>query len=288
MIAAAPATARVRRALCAHSSDAAALCPLLASFVPAPLAPELLLSRLPSACPLPALCLPSACPLPAEGSWGRHSLVTHSPAAPFAALAVPIPYNCTVDHWLLPERFVASPYLLRERSFLRHRLTPRAVREEAVTITITANASDGRASERRALAGGMPSTTGRSSSAHPGASGHRHERHVALPPAPSSDVVIAALAPWASAARLHFEDVGLALGKLADDPDGSPSKLLVPFHRDAQMLLGSWCCTSDVRFKRTAGLVHYTLPPLEGQSVWRGESTLGWVERAMRDSGVFH
>ena len=41
------------------------------------------------------------------------------------------------------------------------------------------------------------------------------------------------------------------------------------------------CCTSDPRFKRTAGEVPYLLPPLEGQTHWRGEPRLSWVAGAL-------
>ena len=51
----------------------------------------------------------------------------------------------------------------------------------------------------------------------------------------------------------------------------------------AQALLSSWCCTSDTRFKRFAGIVPYLLPPLGGQRVWRGTARLRWAALAIAD-----
>ena len=55
------------------------------------------------------------------------------------------------------------------------------------------------------------------------------------------------------------------------------------WHEDAQALLSSWCCTDDKRFKRLAGVIPYLLPPLEGQSVWRGHERLSWAASALAE-----
>ena len=79
------------------------------------------------------------------------------------------------------------------------------------------------------------------------------------------------------AARLHFTDVSRAFGGF----DGSGNASSRVYHRDAQRLLASWCCTAEAAFQRTAGRVPYLLPPLPGQRAWRGEPDLQWAARAL-------
>ena len=70
---------------------------------------------------------------------------------------------------------------------------------------------------------------------------------------------------------LHLDDASLGFGAFDDGVQAAA------WHREAQALLSSWCCTADPRFKRTAGVVPYLLPPLEGQAHWLGEQRLSWV-----------
>lgn len=55
------------------------------------------------------------------------------------------------------------------------------------------------------------------------------------------------------------------------------------YHEDAQKLLSNWCCTADERFKRLAGVIPYILPPLEGQSAWRGHAHLRWAAQGLTE-----
>ena len=209
----------------------------------------------------------------------------------------------------MPERFGKSPFVLRERSFLRAERTPRAVKELVLLVGVAAgggaatrsgsSGSNGSGSSRSSGSSGRSGSRSRSSSgskrsssigSSSGSSSDGSSSKVArieLPPAPSSAEVLAALAPFATTPRIHLEDASQALGRLSDEPDGTPSRWLVPFHRDAQQLLGDWCCTSDERFRRSAGLVPYLLPPLEGQTAWRGEPQLSWAETALRQAAIF-
>ena len=78
---------------------------------------------------------------------------------------------------------------------------------------------------------------------------------------------------------LVFEDV---LGSFGGwELGGKRDQELIDFHEDAQRLLSNWCCTADVRFKRLAGVIPYVLPPLEGQSVWKGHAHLSWAASAL-------
>ena len=59
-------------------------------------------------------------------------------------------------------------------------------------------------------------------------------------------------------------------------------------HREHRLLalpggeiLQRWCCVHDERFKKTAGVVPYLLPPLEGQTDWRGDPELSWAAEAL-------
>ena len=57
------------------------------------------------------------------------------------------------------------------------------------------------------------------------------------------------------------------------------------WHEDAQYLLASWCCTSELAFKGLAGRVPYLLPPLPpaaGQPPhWKGNPWLRWEAEAL-------
>ena len=64
--------------------------------------------------------------------------------------------------------------------------------------------------------------------------------------------------------------------------DRTDAALHASYHREAQALLSSWCCTSDERFRRLAGLVPYVLPPLPGLPRGRGAGSLRWVDAALR------
>ena len=94
-----------------------------------------------------------------------------------------------------------------------------------------------------------------------------------------SSVLRAALAPFKQTRRVHLSDASSALGGF----DGADNASLVSFHADAQALLASWCCTSVLAFRPTRGVVPYLLPPLEGQSRWRGHPQMRWVARALND-----
>ena len=58
---------------------------------------------------------------------------------------------------------------------------------------------------------------------------------------------------------------------------------IVSYHEDAQRLLSNWCCTADHRFKRLAGVIPFILPPLEGQTAWRGNDHVRWAAKALTE-----
>lgn len=80
---------------------------------------------------------------------------------------------------------------------------------------------------------------------------------------------------------LRVDDVLRAFGAFDQTAEGA--RELTSYHEDLQELLSSWCCTADERFKRTAGVIPYVLPPLEGQSVWRAGRWTLWAAKAMAD-----
>ena len=86
-----------------------------------------------------------------------------------------------------------------------------------------------------------------------------------------------------SSRLLVFDDVLSSFGGWGDAPTHSATDELRQWHEDAQALLSSWCCTDDKRFKRLAGVIPYLLPPLEGQSVWRGHERLSWAASALAE-----
>ena len=74
---------------------------------------------------------------------------------------------------------------------------------------------------------------------------------------------------------LHLSDAVRSFGSFDSEDEARD------FHRGAQELLSSWCCTADERFKRIAGVVPYLLPPLPGQAAWRGDPNLAWAAEAL-------
>lgn len=190
-----------------------------------------------------------------------------------------LPANCSIDHYLDPMSLDESPYAHRERSFLDNPRTPSLARS-TLRVRLCARAPDGRR-------GGGSLAEGCTPAAH----------EVAIPAAPSLGELRALLGPL-KAKLLVLDDARLAFGSFGAGPaadaaggaragtaaaDAAAEALARTYHNDAQALLSSWCCTSDPRYKRLAGVVPYLLPPLEGQSVWRGKKWLDWASNAMAD-----
>jgi hypothetical protein len=163
-----------------------------------------------------------------------------------------------LDHYLDPVNLNTSPFLHRERSFLGNPRTPRDLLLHSTTRVRVADAADAAATS----ASGAPDSeiaipAGLSISA-------LRARHGALP-----------------AKLLRVDDVLRAFGGFDETAEGR--RELTTSHEELQELLSSWCCTADERFKRTAGVIPYVLPPFEGQDVWRAGRWTLWAAKAMAD-----
>ena len=208
-----------------------------------------------------ALILP---PLLCGCEFGFHPRHVQRDCRAHQHTTLPIPYVCAIDHYLDPQAIERSSFALRERSFLANRRTPAAIRDDVVHVL----SADG--TELRRDFHGRDATSTSSSL--------RRAASVRLPRVrPMSTALRTALAPHQHARRLHIDDVLSAFGGF----DGAENASLVPSHDDAQAILSSWCCTSQLAFRQTRGLVPYVLPPLEGQRQWRGGERR-WVASALR------
>ena len=178
-----------------------------------------------------------------------------------------LPSNCSLDHYLDPPNLEKSPYKHRERSFLTNPRTPiHLLRASAVRVRVCASGASSSAGE-------CTRTHSRSLLGFAGGG------EVRLPPKPTIGQLRSQLENHASRV-LVFDDVLASFGGWGASDD---ARELSRFHEDAQALLSSWCCTDDPRFKRLAGVIPYVLPPLEGQSIWRGHARLTWAASALAE-----
>ncbi len=161
-----------------------------------------------------------------------------------------LPYQCAIDHYLDVSTLDKSPFAHRERTFFENPRTPVAgLRESKATVVRCADGDacapvDGKIYAKLNM---------------------------------SQSEIRSALG--ATTARvLHVTDVLGTFGRFDDEQTART------WHDEMQDLLSSWCCTSEPAFKRTGGLVPYLLPPLEGQTAWRGREQLAWAGRAIAES----
>ena len=163
---------------------------------------------------------------------------------------IELPYVCPIDHYLDPPALRTSKFAHRERTFFDNPRTPRALHNNRVTVRVC--------EPNDAACGG-----GRT--------------EAALPPLPSTAQLVEALGPL-KVRVLHLSDAMRSFGRFDDAADATA------YHREAQELLSSWCCTADERFKRIAGVVPYLLPPLPGQSHWLVDKGLVWAQQALAEA----
>ena len=178
-----------------------------------------------------------------------------------------LPYNCSIDHYLDPVALHTSPFAHRETSFLDNPRTPHDLRRTStarVRVCPPTNAAT------------PPATDDPCHPARPLIDGE-----VRLPAGERVQHLRGRLA-HVKAKLLHVDDVLGAFGGFDEDTTAGRDEL-VQYHDDLQQLLASWCCTADERFKRLAGVIPYVLPPLEGQSAWRGAPKLQWAAQAMAE-----
>ncbi|KAL1518457.1 hypothetical protein AB1Y20_002749 [Prymnesium parvum] len=197
-----------------------------------------------------ALVLPKmmcACEI---GFWPNH-IEEECRAADHTELS--LPYECVIDHFLDPVALAASPFLHRERTFLANPRTPLALRANLTRVVPCAAAACPRGEAQLSVA--------------PRASLAQLARQLRAHPA----------------RVLHFADVRAAIGSFGRAAAGEPRLDARRFHADAQALLSSWCCTADPAFKRSAGVVPFLLPWLEGQAEWTGDTRLDWAAKALAE-----
>ena len=163
-----------------------------------------------------------------------------------------LPYVCPIDHYLDPPALEESKFLHRERSFFDNPRTPPALPASRVTVRVCANG------------GG----------ADAGAACELPSNEVGVAALPSARQLRESLGKVRSKV-LHLSDAVRSFGSFDSEDEARD------FHRGAQELLSSWCCTADERFKRIAGVVPYLLPPLPGQAAWRGDPNLAWAAEAL-------
>lgn len=184
-----------------------------------------------------------------------------------------LPYNASLDHYLDPATLDTSPYAHRERSFLTNRNTPvELLRASAVRVRVCEGVD-----ASAAAAAGDAACSQPSSAFLAGFSGGGETR---LQPKPSISALRAALG-GTSARLLVFDDVLASFGGWGGGE--AEAAEAIRYHEDAQSLLSTWCCTDDARFKRLVGVIPYILPPLEGQSAWKGHARLGWASAALAE-----
>lgn len=164
---------------------------------------------------------------------------------------LPLPYNCSIDHYLDPVALSTSPYAHRERSFLDNPRTP---------LALMLQTSSKRVRVCAAAEGACAARAG----------------EIVLPAAARVSQLRERLG-GEGARLLRVDDVVATFGGFDSQSE------LVQWHEDAQALLAGWCCTADTRFKRLAGVIPYLLPPLEGQTAWRGHAKLQWAATAVAD-----
>ena len=154
-------------------------------------------------------------------------------------------YNCSLDHYLDPVNLNTSPFLHRERTFLGNPRTPRDLLLHSTTRVRVADAD----ADAATGAIGAPD----SESAIPA--------EIVIPAGLSISALRARLGAL-PAKLLRVDDVLRAFGGFDETTEGR--RELTTYHEELQEILSSWCCTADERFKRTAGVIPYVLPPLEG------------------------
>ena len=146
-----------------------------------------------------------------------------------------------------------SKFAHRESTFFDNPRTNRQLGAQRVTVRACASAHD------------------------PACASLPRSHEVGLLALPSASQLRAALGPL-TAKVLHLADARRAFGAFDSAADSRD------YHQGAQQLLSSWCCTTDSRFKRIAGVVPYLLPPLAGQDAWRGDPTLAWAATALGEA----
>ena len=165
-----------------------------------------------------------------------------------------LPYVCAIDHYLNPTKLAISHFHHRERTFLGNERTPTNELQSKSIIVHAALSDD---------------DTNYSSG--------ENGRVVTIRRHPSYSQLLTSLGRH-PARILHFANVTESFGAF------DFSEMSIAWHEELQGLLSSWCCTSDVAFKRSGGTVRYLLPPLPGQTAWTGSSGLTWVaERLVRE-----
>jgi hypothetical protein len=172
-----------------------------------------------------------------------------------------LPHLCAIDHYLEPLELDKSPYLHRERSFLDNPRAPtKALHATALKVRVCGG-------------GGGPSSV-----ACENATATAGEY---LLPARLRISQLRARLGGASAKLLKVDDVLTAFGGFDHGFEEGDEAELVQYHEDLQAIISSWCCTIDERFKRVAGVIPFLLPPLEGQTAWRGATRLAWAAEAV-------
>lgn len=196
------------------------------------------------------MCIHSrACACACRCDYGFHPRHVQPDCRGAGHTSLPLPFPCAVDHVLEPVALLASPYRTRERSFLRNPRTPRDVLEDVVHVR-------SRDRSRDRTGGRQIATNGSVASPRVVQLRARGERAAG---APTAATLVEELGALGAVRRLHFDDIEHSLDPVLDLAGASRHEA---FHKDAQKLLGSWCCSALPAYKGTAGLVRYLLPPL--------------------------
>jgi hypothetical protein len=135
-----------------------------------------------------------------------------------------LPYDCPIDHWLVPRRLKQLGWAHRERGFLQNSRVPAAV-------------LDSSADARKCTAG-------------PGA---RSAGCCLTTRTSASEAVLLAELGGCDAAVLELGDVRGLFGGFAQPATAAA------FDGSFEWALSAWCCSTDANFKVMAGLVPYTL-----------------------------
>jgi hypothetical protein len=138
--------------------------------------------------------------------------------------SIQLPYDCPLDHWLDPRRWLELGWAHRERGFLQNSRVPAAVLDS--------------------------STDARRCTAGPGA---RSAGCCLTTRASASEAVLRTELGGCDAAVLELGDVRGLFGGFAQPG------VAAEFDDGFESALSSWCCSSDPAFKSRGGLVPYSL-----------------------------
>ena len=194
-----------------------------------------------------------------------------------------LPYNCSVDHYLAPPQLLGGTfYGLREASFLRNPRTESVFRTDVLRVRFTRSgereggaAGAGGAAGKRGGGGGgggvvrLPSrpSAGTWLRELSGASARTLHLEDARDAFGSFDGVPSLVPREAGGGAFGLGAAsGATVPPSRDGRDaarearavaavgagGAVGETAVRWHQQAQALLSSWCCTSDVRFQRAA------------------------------------